>query len=482
METAPAIVQDLNESFSGLRNSKPEKRKRQDEALFPALMDAAFRRRSEVHNASSSADVHGKDETDPRAAGRPGASGPAPVCSCPDLSEKSPADDDPPAETGCCHIRDAKNDVHEEKSEKSTDREASSRPSFPLADSSPDQGSAPDETGMKSAGDAEQERVLRLVSGIKVLKGKERKDAKPAPEQMGELDLKAADPKTASGLSQVSSRLKGEKVQDLSGHIPAGKTVADSAIGSQKNEKGLQKENGPAPGKGKKPGSFPRPSGITPDTPAGPNTEFRPLLLRALPPRVEMPDGETDGGGVPRLPATGGEAGLPSANSQSVDTTLVSLLQTKPSHSFRQSFQSSALSQMIARAAMKMRSGQNTIRIKLKPEILGQLRMHITTENHQVMIRITTEVPGVKEMIESHFSQLRHDLQNHGLQLHRFDVSVGSNLHQDRGTPPRFPYPEIGRGSGDEEEQSHERSPEPDKPAGIHATSMNTDQAIDYFA
>ncbi len=58
--------------------------------------------------------------------------------------------------------------------------------------------------------------------------------------------------------------------------------------------------------------------------------------------------------------------------------------------------------------------------------------MKITTENHLVTVRILTELPVVKEMIENNISQLKTDLQSHGLEIDKLDVSV-ANDSQQRG-------------------------------------------------
>ena len=90
------------------------------------------------------------------------------------------------------------------------------------------------------------------------------------------------------------------------------------------------------------------------------------------------------------------------------------------------------LDQIVEKAALNLKNGKSQVRIDLKPEFLGSVRMKITTENHLVTVRILTELPVVKEMIENNLSQLKTDLQSHGLEIDKIDVSV-ANDSQQRG-------------------------------------------------
>ncbi|MEA3436142.1 MAG: flagellar hook-length control protein FliK [Thermodesulfobacteriota bacterium] len=88
------------------------------------------------------------------------------------------------------------------------------------------------------------------------------------------------------------------------------------------------------------------------------------------------------------------------------------------------------LNQIVEKAALNLKNGKSQVRIELKPEFLGSVRMKITTENHLVTVRILTELPVVKEMIENNISQLKTDLQSHGLEIDKVDVSVADDSQQ----------------------------------------------------
>jgi len=100
---------------------------------------------------------------------------------------------------------------------------------------------------------------------------------------------------------------------------------------------------------------------------------------------------------------------------------------------------------------MTLRSNQNhaSMHIQLKPEYLGDLRMQIITENQMVTVRMTAESNAAKEILEQNLHQLRHELQQHGLQVDKFDVFVqqdddawkqgqGHSAYRHQGQQRRF--------------------------------------------
>lgn len=89
--------------------------------------------------------------------------------------------------------------------------------------------------------------------------------------------------------------------------------------------------------------------------------------------------------------------------------------------------------QIVQRAALLARDGRTEMRIDLKPEALGQVRLQIMTEYQQVSVRIFAEHAGVREIIESHMAQLKSDLQQQGLQIDRLEVAVAEGERRAPG-------------------------------------------------
>jgi flagellar hook-length control protein FliK len=93
--------------------------------------------------------------------------------------------------------------------------------------------------------------------------------------------------------------------------------------------------------------------------------------------------------------------------------------------------------QIVQRAAVHVKSDQGEMRIDLKPEFLGHVRLQIVTDNQQVTVRILTELSMVRDMIESNIQQLKSDLQQQGLQVERVEVAVSDDPRQHPGRQAR---------------------------------------------
>jgi flagellar hook-length control protein FliK len=143
-------------------------------------------------------------------------------------------------------------------------------------------------------------------------------------------------------------------------------------------------------------------------------------------------------------------------------------------------FQADVVSQIVEKAALKLSAGQGEVRIDLKPEFLGHLRMNISTEEHQVIVRILTEMPAAKMIIENNINQLRTALQSHGLEIDTFDVLVAGDSDQSdrRYEGPSFLRMEEdfdGKGENDTADENCEETVQTvngDSSAGL----------IDFFA
>ncbi|MFO7985574.1 MAG: flagellar hook-length control protein FliK [Desulfatiglandaceae bacterium] len=103
----------------------------------------------------------------------------------------------------------------------------------------------------------------------------------------------------------------------------------------------------------------------------------------------------------------------------------------------KKSFQEDGVKHFVDKASLHLKNGQQGFKIELKPEFLGQVKVQVSTDNHQVTIRIITELPAAKEMIENNVHQLKAELQAQGLQIDKFDVSLSQNSNRN-GEAHRF--------------------------------------------
>ena len=87
------------------------------------------------------------------------------------------------------------------------------------------------------------------------------------------------------------------------------------------------------------------------------------------------------------------------------------------------------MNQIVERAVFRLHNGQSEVRIDLKPDFLGHVRLQIVTENHQVSLRILAESAAVKDLIDGHLGQLKTDLQAQGLKVDEIDVTVAKDFN-----------------------------------------------------
>ncbi|NNF99215.1 MAG: hypothetical protein HKM93_07540 [Desulfobacteraceae bacterium] len=148
--------------------------------------------------------------------------------------------------------------------------------------------------------------------------------------------------------------------------------------------------------------------------------------------------------------------------------------------SLPEKFQSDVINQIVEKAALLRNRNQPEMQIKLKPDFLGNIRLTISTDQQQVMVRVFTDVPMVKDMLVQNLAQLQMELQQHGLEVDKFDVRVGQDPPQ--GSPDRHAGQHRSPGnpqanSKDAETASHDSNKKKnrDKSGGKKGN-------IDYFA
>jgi len=88
---------------------------------------------------------------------------------------------------------------------------------------------------------------------------------------------------------------------------------------------------------------------------------------------------------------------------------------------------SDVIRQIVQRMSLRTERLQSKMNIKLKPEFLGNVRLQINTQNHLVSVRMIAESTEVKEIIEKNIQYLKTELQQHGLEIEKFDVLVGED-------------------------------------------------------
>ncbi|MGD9135720.1 MAG: flagellar hook-length control protein FliK [Desulfobacterales bacterium] len=191
--------------------------------------------------------------------------------------------------------------------------------------------------------------------------------------------------------------------------------------------------------------------------------------------------GETVGK-VTKVDAGSDGSGLPGSQHQLTEKTFEFTSFSKQANLDQDGVRTQTLDQIVRKAAIYMRNGQHEAKIELKPEYLGHIRMQVTTENHQVTVKILTEFGFVKEMVENNIFQLKADLQQQGLQVDKLEVAVSSDSDEHEhsqeksGRAKSRQHGEAHTNSGNVEKESSERRQAAD------VGRLNADElTVDYF-
>jgi hypothetical protein len=146
-----------------------------------------------------------------------------------------------------------------------------------------------------------------------------------------------------------------------------------------------------------------------------------------------------------------------------------------------ESFRSQNLDPIVERIAVSVRGNQSEARIALKPDHLGSIRLQIATDNGIVNIKIMAEIPMARDLLEAHLPQLKADLQQQGLELDEFDVTLDNEeqhfRREDRRRQGTFRPP-----SGSGRHHAHSDRPGHDRPEDDMTDRRSSTSGVDFFA
>ncbi len=174
--------------------------------------------------------------------------------------------------------------------------------------------------------------------------------------------------------------------------------------------------------------------------------------------------GGEDGVNFQSMEPESGELAVNLARESQMEKTSWVNPSAKESRPDGQSFQAEVLKQVMDKTSTSLKSGQSEIRIDLKPESLGHLRLHVLTDHQQVTAKILAENSLVKEMIENQASLIKNELQHQGIHVNKVKVEMlmsgGSDFAHTRHEGAAFETGEItatsaGTSNADDSETSN---------------------------
>ncbi len=190
---------------------------------------------------------------------------------------------------------------------------------------------------------------------------------------------------------------------------------------------------------------------------------------------------DESGGKVTKMDAGASHSGLMSSQNQTAEKAFEATSTFKPTEPGPDSLRTQTVDQIVRKAVIYMRNGQHEAKIDLKPEFLGHVRMQVTTENHQVTVKILTEFGFVKDMVENTIHQLKADLQQQGLNVDKLEVAV-SNDSDEYKHPQEKTDQAKDRQSSLTRINPGNREGEIRKQAGNFGLRRAGETTVDYFA
>jgi len=227
------------------------------------------------------------------------------------------------------------------------------------------------------------------------------------------------------------------------------KTVTDRRPAAPETAPGSNSETGPLAEATERPASPVRPAGQRPETQASPELRGQAGQDASMAPETGRepvaadPRPELKAASAEALPAADAAEPATATEPASADARLVRPHDGRPERVFETgaaardkeaagASRAGVFDQIVQRAVLQVKNEQSEIKIDLKPEFLGNVRMQIVSENQQVSVRILTEAPAVRDMIETGLQQLRSELQSQGLKVDRLEVAVSDHYREPR--------------------------------------------------
>lgn len=98
------------------------------------------------------------------------------------------------------------------------------------------------------------------------------------------------------------------------------------------------------------------------------------------------------------------------------------------------------IEQIVEKVKIDLTGEKNEIKIRLKPEILGEMLMNIEVTKNAVMAKVMVDNQRTKEIIESNLILLKEELKDTGLEIKTFEVFVGNSSDFNKHNPNQFNF------------------------------------------
>lgn len=106
------------------------------------------------------------------------------------------------------------------------------------------------------------------------------------------------------------------------------------------------------------------------------------------------------------------------------------------------------INQIVEKVKFDFQNPKNEVKIKLKPDVLGEMVMKIGVEKGVVTAKIVVDNHKTKEIIEGNLIQLKEEIKNTGLEIKTFEVFVKNDGNMDKHNLNYFNFNRFNRNNG----------------------------------
>ncbi|BBO79799.1 hypothetical protein DSCO28_03650 [Desulfosarcina ovata subsp. sediminis] len=152
-------------------------------------------------------------------------------------------------------------------------------------------------------------------------------------------------------------------------------------------------------------------------------------------------------------------------------------------------FNKAVMDQIVEKAMIRSTDTGSEVRVQLKPDFLGDVRMSIISENNQLSVKMITDQQTTKEILESQLHHLRAELDKQGLVVDKIEVMVNTNTDQNQNREQFFQmfrdhHAGNGRGKFGEDQQQRRQQQQQEARNGGDGNRIQSAQenGISYFA
>jgi len=94
--------------------------------------------------------------------------------------------------------------------------------------------------------------------------------------------------------------------------------------------------------------------------------------------------------------------------------------------------------QIVEKAKLVVDQNRQEIRIRLKPDLLGELVLKMEMEDKGILAKVMVDNYRTKELIETNLFLLKEEMKENGLEIKTFEVFVGTNEDFQRENRQEF--------------------------------------------